>query len=685
MTMVNLLFCKEETMTADEGIDASRNVSDNNEQFERDLFHVEVHLTQNTSTSTPQCPRTQPGTRSAAKPPFKAEYLKRLSHINVVSITGPVAAAPGYKSMGTGYDSRLEIVPTVDIWEDIGHEAGVSYEDFVNLYENLAICGELTAADILTDVMNNRNDSASSDEEGVHNCCHPYRSISSSQIFGNIPKDKADTETDCLKTASPKGEVQKKTSLLQDVVKKVLPTKRVRVDPTTSSLERNFITPVRAMSDFLLKPTDLEGLRKTKRRSPYENEPPITVYWRKDVETKAIEVWGSQEKLRSEIDQRDIEWKRHQQIGNVEVTSDIFTVKRRLRDFRREQRSKPEVIEDKGLFGSSGRVVLTAIAINGCNFLFKLFAWLYTGSHSMFSECIHSLADTINQLILAFGIHKSVQRADPDHPYGYTNMKHVSSLISGVGIFCVGSGLSFYHGVTGILHPAEMQSFFWAFFILGGSLVSEGATLLVAVNSIRKGASTNSMTFMEYVLRGHDPSVNVVLMEDFAAVIGVGVAATCMGLTSYLGSPIPDAMGSLLVGGVLGGVASFIIYTNVAALVGRSIPQERLDKINSELESDVMIRAIHDVKGIDMGNSLVRYKAELDFDGRELTRSYLDKQDLNLLLEEVKAMNDINELEGFMLKHGENIVDMMGAEIDRIELKLRKSNPEIRHCDLEIL
>lgn len=64
-----------------------------------------------------------------------------------------------------------------------------------------------------------------------------------------------------------------------------------------------------------------------------------------------------------------------------------------------------------------------------------------------------------------------------------------------------------------------------------------------------------------------------------------------------------------------------------------SIPDEHLDKINAELESDIMIRAIHDVKGIDMGNSLVRYKAELDFDGRELTRFYLDKQDLNQLLE----------------------------------------------------
>lgn len=46
-----------------------------------------------------------------------------------------------------------------------------------------------------------------------------------------------------------------------------------------------------------------------------------------------------------------------------------------------------------------------------------------------------------------------------------------------------------------------------------------------------------------------------------------------------------------------------------------------------------MIRAIHDVKGIDMGSYLVRYKAELDFDGRELTRAYIDKQNLNELLE----------------------------------------------------
>lgn len=89
--------------------------------------------------------------------------------------------------------------------------------------------------------------------------------------------------------------------------------KTSRVDFNRSSLERNFITPNRAMSDFLLKAVDLDTLPKTKRRSPYEQEPPITVYWRKDVEAKAIEVWGTRENLLRECLKREIERKKHQQ------------------------------------------------------------------------------------------------------------------------------------------------------------------------------------------------------------------------------------------------------------------------------------------------------------------------------------------------------------------------------------
>ncbi|XP_030369002.1 zinc transporter 9-like isoform X2 [Scaptodrosophila lebanonensis] len=470
------------------------------------------------------------------------------------------------------------------------------------------------------------------------------------------------------------------------VVKAPLPATAAAPTPTPkrprfdyrASLERNFVTPARAISDFMLTAADLECLPKIKRRSPYEQEPPMTVFWRRDVESKALEVWGSRENLLRERLKREVERKQHQQ--------NLFTVKRRLRDYRREMGSRTTVmLEDRKGLEKSSQVVATAIAINAANLLFKIGGWLYSGSHSMFAECIHSLADLINQLILAFGIYKSSQLPDTDHPYGYMNMRYVSSLISGVGIFCMGCGLSVYHGIEGILNPEPITDLFWVYCILMGSLVSEGATLVVAINELKRSARIHNVSFREYVVSGKDPCVNVVLCEDAAAVVGVIIAGSCMALSSYTGSPIFDAAGSLLIGGLLGAVASFIIYTNANALVGVSISTERLEKINSALEADVMIRAIYDVKGIDIGNARVRYKAELDFDGRELTRSYLDKQDLNKLLAVVRSFKNVEELEAFLLDQGENIVDLMGGEIDRIEMNLRTHFPEIRHVDLEIL
>lgn len=42
-------------------------------------------------------------------------------------------------------------------------------------------------------------------------------------------------------------------------------------------------------------------------------------------------------------------------------------------------------------------------------FILKICVWFLTGSHSMFAESIHSVADTVNQIILAFGLHKSAK------------------------------------------------------------------------------------------------------------------------------------------------------------------------------------------------------------------------------------------------------------------------------------
>uniref|UniRef100_A0A8D2L0E1 Proton-coupled zinc antiporter SLC30A9, mitochondrial n=1 Tax=Varanus komodoensis TaxID=61221 RepID=A0A8D2L0E1_VARKO len=418
-------------------------------------------------------------------------------------------------------------------------------------------------------------------------------------------------------------------------------------------MKNNFITGVRAINEFCLKSSDLDQLRKIRRRSPHDDTESFTVFLRTDVEAKSLEVWGSPEALARERKRRK----------EAEI------------EYRESKCRMPqESLHSSAMFLSGpGKVVMVAICINGLNFFFKLLAWVYTGSASMFSEAIHSLADTCNQALLALGISQSVRTPDPSHPYGFTNMRYIASLISGVGIFMMGAGLSWYHGIIGLLNPQPIESLLWAYCILAGSLVSEGATLLVAINEIRRSARARGVSFYQYVMQACDPSTNVVLLEDTAAVLGVTLAATCMGLTSITGNPYYDSLGSLGVGTLLGIVSAFLIYTNTEALLGRSIQPDQLQRLTELLESDPAVRAIHDVKATDMGMSKVRFKAEVDFDGRVVTRSYLEKQDIEQLLQEIQQVKTLEELETFMLKHGENIIDTLGAEVDRLEKELKVS------------
>lgn len=48
-------------------------------------------------------------------------------------------------------------------------------------------------------------------------------------------------------------------------------------------------------------------------------------------------------------------------------------------------------------------------------------------------------------------------------------------------------------------------------------------------------------------------------------------------------------------------------------------------------------------------------------------------------------MKIFEELEIFMFKYGENIIDILGVEVDRFEKELKKWNFEVWYVDLEIL
>uniref|UniRef100_A0A0K0E3F8 Zinc transporter 9 n=1 Tax=Strongyloides stercoralis TaxID=6248 RepID=A0A0K0E3F8_STRER len=421
----------------------------------------------------------------------------------------------------------------------------------------------------------------------------------------------------------------------------------------------------KAMAEFKLESFHLSDLpKKTFVKSDHMHN----LYSVQDVYLKAIKIHGSRDAVNA--------------LRLPLVTSgNVLSEQEKMR-----LRMRIESLSEEGEGMGAGKVVGIAFTLNSIDTLLKYVGAYLTGSKSLFAEAIHSTMDTLNQLILLLGIRFSNKNPDPNFPYGYGNMRYVTALISGCGILSFGCGLSIYHGVSGLLHaPEAMESISYAYYALLTSLCFQGTSALTAYNEVKNKANKAKMSITNYVKTSADPSLNVVLLEDTAAVTGVLIALSSVTLSYALESPIPDCCGSILIGTLLGVVASFIIRTNAHHLVGRSLPTRITDDIVARLNNDPVVRAVHDVKTTSMGVEHSRFKAEIDFDGREITRNYLKTVHLPTLLEKVKKFEEPKQLEEFMVDHGEKVIDRIGDEVDRLETKIMKRHRDIRHVDLESL
>ena len=103
---------------------------------------------------------------------------------------------------------------------------------------------------------------------------------------------------------------------------------------------------------------------------------------------------------------------------------------------------------------SSKGAVVAAIVGNFLVMIAKFVAYFATGSGAMLSEGIHTFADLLNQILLLVGIKRSVHDPNDKYAYGYGAERYVWALISAVGIFFLGCGVTVYHGISSLLHES---------------------------------------------------------------------------------------------------------------------------------------------------------------------------------------------------------------------------------------
>ncbi|MCY0905227.1 cation transporter [Arthrobacter sp. H14-L1] len=147
-------------------------------------------------------------------------------------------------------------------------------------------------------------------------------------------------------------------------------------------------------------------------------------------------------------------------------------------------------------------------------------------------------------------------------------------MLAACGLFTAGAVVSIMHGVQQLFAPEPASDFLIAYLVLAVSFVLEGTSFLQALRQARKLAARHQRGLLEDVVLGSDPTLRAVFAEDLAALVGIAMASAGIFLHQVTGSPVPDALGSILVGLLLAVVAVVLIDRNRRFLVGQAVTPE---------------------------------------------------------------------------------------------------------------
>lgn len=215
------------------------------------------------------------------------------------------------------------------------------------------------------------------------------------------------------------------------------------------------------------------------------------------------------------------------------------------------------------------RTVVIAFVANLGVAIAKTCAAVFTGSASMVAEAAHSWADTGNEIFLLVANRRGSRGPDERRPLGYGRETYFWSTLAAVGLFVAGAAVSVWHGITSLFAgESSSENYLVAYVVLGIAFLLEGVSFLQSVRQIRGEAAEYHRDFLDHALETSDPTLRAVFAEDSAALIGIVIAGAGIGLHQLTGNAAFDAIGSILVGVLLGIVAFVLIDRNRRFLTG---------------------------------------------------------------------------------------------------------------------
>lgn len=297
----------------------------------------------------------------------------------------------------------------------------------------------------------------------------------------------------------------------------------------------------------------------------------------------------------------------------------------------------------------------------------------------MLAEFIHSVVDCGNQSLLLIGLRDSNMAADRKHPYGYGKSIYFWSLVSALGTFFLGAGVSMTNAVGDLMNPSlhNVTWEVWSVLILSFSI--DGYVLRKTIAETLQ-TKPDGVSYWRHVMTIRDPATLAVLLEDGAACFGIVLAFMGIAASHVTGNPIFDGVAGVGISALLGAMGFALVRVNHRFLLGHSVDREMLDDIGKILLSRRSIDNIRSVQSQWTGPETFSYKAEVDFDGTYLAAKLMPIYQQEFL--QIKNTMD-EELQVLLALYAEDVMRTVEREVRQVEAQIRKKYPGAEYIELE--
>jgi len=283
----------------------------------------------------------------------------------------------------------------------------------------------------------------------------------------------------------------------------------------------------------------------------------------------------------------------------------------------------------------SSKTVFLALSVNFFIGVIKSFVAFITSSSAMFSEAVHSFVDSFNQFLLWFGI-KQTKKSNPKlYPFGRGREEYFWTLVVAVLIFTIGGLVSLEHGIEALSHPKELDNLYISITILSISILLETYVLIKAVKKLRGNKDKKSI--LKLLKESNDGPLIAIVVEDFAATLGLIFALVGTLLTYFTNNSIYDALSAISIGILLMVSGIFLGYEMKHLITGETVNEDVYKVVKNELLNEDKVKEVISIKIVSIGTNKYLGIVKVDY-----LDSYTDLEivDLNKRVEESVKTTD---------------------------------------------